>query len=98
MRRFPHGYFDNAVIVLDLAAAGLAAPCIDTVAARSHAVTALEPAIAFCQGTPLRSEIEARASGELPEATSRCAEAIKRRFGAGPVDGKIQAHVVRVCS
>lgn len=98
MRRIPHGYFEPAVIVRDLSAAGFAAPCIDTVAARSHAVTALEPAIAFCQGTPLRSEIEARASVGLPQATSICAEAIQRRFGAGPVDGKIQAHVVRVCA
>lgn len=50
------------------------------------------PALAYCQGTPLRSEIEAR--GDLQAATQACAAAIAQRFGSGPVDGKIQAHVL----
>ena len=51
------------------------------------------PAIAYCQGTPLRNEIEAR-DGSLEEATDRAAAAIAHAFGAGAVDGKIQAHVI----
>jgi ubiquinone/menaquinone biosynthesis C-methylase UbiE len=94
MRRIPHGYFEPAVIERDLRDAGFDAPRIETVTARSRAATAHEPAMALCQGTPLRSEIEARGGVGLAAATSACADAIEQRFGAGPVDGRIQAHVV----
>jgi SAM-dependent methyltransferase len=95
LARTPHGYFERDAIARDLAGAGFgAAPRIETVAARSRAASARIPAIAFCQGTPLRSEIEARSGADLAEATSACAAAIAARFGTGPVDGKIQAHVV----
>jgi hypothetical protein len=95
MARTPHGYFDRAAISRDLADAGFSVtPRFETVAARSLAVSARVPAIAYCQGTPLRSEIEARSGAGLAEATSACAAAIAERFGAGPVDGKIQAHIV----
>jgi ubiquinone/menaquinone biosynthesis C-methylase UbiE len=90
MARTPHGYFDLALISADLAAAGFsAAPYFETVAARVAA-------IAYCQGTPLRNEIEARSGSTLAEATAVCEAAITERFGTGPVDGKIQAHIVVV--
>ena len=54
------------------------------------------PAIAYCQGTPLRSEIEARGPARLAEATDVAAAAIAERFGRAAVDGKIQALVVTV--
>ena len=41
-------------------------------------------------------EIEARDASALEEATDLATEAIRRRFGNGPVDGKIQAHVVAI--
>jgi hypothetical protein len=53
-------------------------------------------AIAYCQGTPLRNEIEAQGTPDLAEATALAAAAIGRQFGSGPVDGKIQAHVIAV--
>jgi len=97
MARTPHGYHDRATIERDLRAGGFAAaPRIDTLAKRSRAPTARHPAIAYCQGSPLRSEIEARDAARLGEATDVAAAAIERRFGAGPVDAKIQAHVVVV--
>jgi SAM-dependent methyltransferase len=97
LARTPHGYHDRAAIERDLGAGGFAsAPRFDTVAARSKAASARHPAIAYCQGTPLRSEIEARDPARLGEATDFAAAAIARRFGAGPVDAKIQAHVVSV--
>jgi SAM-dependent methyltransferase len=99
MARTPHGYFDPDVILADLANAGFGAPPrLETIAARRRAVSAGVAAIAYCQGTPLRSEIEARSSASLAEATSACAAAIAKRFGDGPVDGKIQARVVTVHS
>lgn len=95
MARTPHGYFDRDAISRDLAAAGFdSAPRIETMTARSRAVSARVPAMAYCQGTLLRNEIEARSGANLEQATSACTAAIAERFGAGPVDGKIQAHVV----
>ncbi|MFL9921200.1 class I SAM-dependent methyltransferase [Paraburkholderia fungorum] len=95
MVRTPHGYFDPRVISRDLADAGFnTAPRFETIAARSRAASARVPAVAYCQGTPLRNEIEARSGANVDDATSASATAIAERFGAGPVDGKIQAHVV----
>ena len=97
LARTPHGHHDRATIQRDLRGAGFGSPGrIDTVAARSTAPTARHPAIAYCQGTPLRSEIEARDAARLGDATDFAAAALARRFGAGPVDGKMQAHVVVV--
>ena len=97
MARTPHGYHDLRAIGRDLAGGGFtASPRIDTVAARSRAASPRIPAIAYCQGTPLRNEIEARDASRLGEATDIAAEAIAERFGPGAVDGKIQAHIVTV--
>ncbi len=95
LARTPHGYHDKGVIARDLAAGGFAAsPAIATVEARSRADAPRIPAVAFCQGTPLRSEIEARDASRLGEATDVATEAVARRFGRGAIDGKMQAHVV----
>ena len=97
MARTPHGYHDRVQITRDLAHGGFTAlPQIDTVTARSRARSARDVAIAYCQGTPLRSEIETRDATRLAEATDVAAEAIARRFGSGAVEGKIQAHVVTI--
>lgn len=97
LARTPHGYHSLATIRQDLARAGFdATPETHTVAARSRADSADIPARAYCQGTPLRTEIEAHRLPTLVEATEVSASAIRRRFGAGPVDGKIQAHVLVV--
>ncbi|MBO9647215.1 MAG: methyltransferase domain-containing protein [Variovorax sp.] len=94
MVRVPHGYYDRSVIERDLANAGFAAdPGFETIAARSRAASAHAAAFAYCEGTPLRNEIEAR-SGSFAEATAVCEAAIARRFGTGLIDGKIQAHIV----
>jgi len=98
MARTPHGYHDRDLIARDLAAAGFsAAPSIETVAARSRAASAGIAAIAYCQGTPLRGEIEARGAS-LGEATAAATAALAARFGSGPVDGKIQAHIVSIAA
>jgi len=97
MARTPHGYYERGQIARDLANGGFTkSPRIDTVAARSRAKTPREPAIAYCQGTPLRNEIETRDAARLGEATDVAAEAIAKRFGTGAVDGKIQAHIVTI--
>ena len=97
LARTPHGYGDLPTIERDLAGGGFTAPpLISTVAARSRAVSPRDPAVAYCQGTPLRNEIEARDASRLGEATDIAAEAVARKFGRAGVDGKIQAHVVAI--
>src|SRR5712691_2227909 len=97
LARTPHGYHERASVERDLAGGGFTAPPeIVTLTARSRAKSARDPAIAYCQGTPLRNEIEARGPSRLAEATDVATEAIGRRFGRGPVDGKMQAHVVTI--
>jgi SAM-dependent methyltransferase len=95
--RTPHGYHDRPTIERDLALGGFTrSPQIVTVAARSRGESARVPAIGYCQGTPLRNEIEARDASRLGEATDRATAAVAQRFGTHGVDGKIQAHVVTV--
>lgn len=97
MARVPHGYFDRATIARDVASGGFAStPEITTIAKRSRAKSAREVALAICQGTPVRNEIETRDAARLEEATDAAAAAIAKRFGAGAVEGKMQAHVVSV--
>jgi ubiquinone/menaquinone biosynthesis C-methylase UbiE len=97
LERTPHGYFDRGAISGDLAGAGFrATPRVETRTEWSRAPEASVAAIAYCQGTPMRGEIEARSSGGLADATEACREAIAARFGAGPIEGRIQAHVVTV--
>ena len=97
LARTPHGYHDVAIIERDLKHGGFSASLqVNTMAARSRAANPRIPAIAYCQGTPLRNEIEARDKSRLGEATDIAAEAIGQRFGQGSVEGGIQAHVVVV--
>jgi len=94
MARTPHGYHDVARIREDLTAAGFASISIDTLATTSKASAPRDVAIAFCQGTPLRNDIEARDAARLEEATQAATDALARRFGGGPIEGRISAHVV----
>jgi ubiquinone/menaquinone biosynthesis C-methylase UbiE len=94
MARTPHGYHDVARIRADLAAAGFASIAIETLASTSRAASPRDVAIAFCQGTPLRNDIEARDAARLEEATQVATEALARCFGSGAIEGRIGAHVV----
>jgi ubiquinone/menaquinone biosynthesis C-methylase UbiE len=69
MERTPHGYHDIAEIQEELRRAGFANTMVDTVAKESTAPSPREPAIGFCQGTPMRNEIEASDPTRLAEAT-----------------------------
>ena len=94
LARTPHGYHDIALIRDDLQRAGFADIAIETRAELSRAASARDAATAYCQGTPLRNEIEARDAGLLQLATDRATAAIAALHGDGPVAGKIQAHVI----
>lgn len=94
LARTPHGYSDAGRIRDDLTAAGFSRISVDTVDGVSKASSPHEPAIAYCQGTPLRNEIEARDASGLEDATNEAAAALARRFGSGAVEGRIRAHVI----
>jgi ubiquinone/menaquinone biosynthesis C-methylase UbiE len=65
MARVPHGYHDVDRIRAELAAAGFADIAVEAVDARSKAASPRDPAVAYCQGTPLRNEIEVRDAARL---------------------------------
>jgi SAM-dependent methyltransferase len=96
LARTPHGYTDVAAIQRDLAAGGFTTkPDVAVVPARSRAESPDIPAVGYCQGTPLRNEIEARGA-TLTEATAVVTEALAGQYGHGAVEGKIQAIVVEI--
>jgi len=95
MARLPHGYYDKAVIGSALIDGGFKGSMVfDTVAFQSRADSPRTVAVAYCQGTPLRNELEERNASILDEATDLATIAITTRFGAGNVTGNIQAHVI----
>lgn len=97
LARTPHGYSDIDEIASDLSKGGFTAtPNIETMDARSKASNPSIPAIAYCQGTPLRNEIESRDESLLKHATDVATTAVSERFGAGSVDGKIQGHIISI--
>jgi ubiquinone/menaquinone biosynthesis C-methylase UbiE len=93
LARTPHGYHDVAEIEADLRAAGYGEISVETISEMSTAPTARHPAVAYCEGTPLRNEIEARDASRLREVTERATAAIAARYGDGVVAAKIQGHV-----
>jgi ubiquinone/menaquinone biosynthesis C-methylase UbiE len=94
LARTPHGYHDTALIRRDLEKAGFSSIVIDTRADQSRASSPHHPAVAYCQGSPLRNEIEARDAAKLEAATDYAASVIANRHGSGQVAAKIQAHVI----
>jgi len=95
LTRIPHGYFHRSILQDDLARAGFTRPpSISTVPARSRADAPHLPAVALCQGTPMRNELEAQGADVLRVATEQASAAMAARFGTGAVEGQLQALIV----
>jgi ubiquinone/menaquinone biosynthesis C-methylase UbiE len=94
MARTPHGYHEPQPIRDALVTAGFSNIFVETVDAVSRAASPLDVAVAYCQGTPWRNEIEARDASRLDDATKHAAAALQRRFGRGPIEGRIRAIVI----
>lgn len=94
LARTPHGYHDTALIRRELGDAGFSQVVIETRAEQSRASSPREAALAYCQGRPLRNEIEARDARGLEVATDHAASAIAEKHGRAKVAGKIQAHII----
>ena len=94
LARTPHGYHDVKTIRSDLNTAGFSDVSIETIEEVSNALSPRHTAIAYCQGTPLRNEIEARDPNLLEHVTDCATKAIAERYGKGVISAKIQAHIV----
>lgn len=94
LARTPHGHHDKKLFERLLREAGFSRIAIDTVTKTSRAFSASEVALGYCQGTPMRGEIEAQGAGELERATEAVAAALTKRYGSGAIEGRIQAIMV----
>ncbi|MDQ0558628.1 ubiquinone/menaquinone biosynthesis C-methylase UbiE [Rhizobium mesoamericanum] len=90
-RRTPHGYFDAEAIRSELERAGFQSVTFAKVEKTSRAPSARDVATAFCKGSPLRMEIEAREAKF--DVLSRVTEALEQTFGKGPIEGQMSALV-----
>ncbi len=96
LRRTPCGYHDIAAIRADLGQAGFGDADIETLDLACRAASARDAAVGLVRGTPLSGEIAARDPGGLDRVVDAAEVAIAARFGAGPIEARMQAHVVTV--
>ncbi|MGD9508988.1 MAG: class I SAM-dependent methyltransferase [Geminicoccaceae bacterium] len=94
LARTPHGHYDTALLEALLRTAGFGTTSVDSLTLESIAPDPLTVAIGYCQGTPMRNEIEAHGADALAAATQAATKALAARYGAGPVTGRIRAHVI----
>src|SRR4051812_39356225 len=94
LARTPHGHYETSRLEAQLRAAGFPRVETEAVERESLAPSARSVALGYCQGTPMRSEIEARNPALLAEATDVATAALEQRFGSGAVTGRIRALVI----
>ena len=94
LARTPHGHYDTAPLEAQLLTAGFRTTRVETITRESQSLSALSVAVGYCQGTPMRNEIEAHCTAALAAATEAVAAAIAAQYGAGPVTGRIKAHIL----
>ena len=90
----PFGYFDPDRIRGEVQQAGFENVDIEVVEKVTQAPSPHAPAMGLCQGSPLRSEIEARAAERLEDVTTKATEALTTRFGTSAVENRMSALVV----
>jgi SAM-dependent methyltransferase len=91
--RTPMGYHDIGRVRADLARAGFIDSTVDTLKLPFRTPSARNPAFGLTQGSPLGAEIAARDPAGLDRAVEAATEAIARRFGPGPIEASMQAHI-----
>jgi len=94
IERIAMGYHDIVKIRGDLARAGFAQATIDTRALPCHADSARDIAFGLVQGTPAGAEVTDRDPAALDKAVEAATLAIVGRFGPGPIEASMQAHIV----
>lgn len=88
LRRMPYGYHDPDVIARHLEQAGFEESTVERMTGTSVS-DAATTATAICQGTPLRSEIEAHPVLDVEQATAIATEALLREYGDATFDAPI---------
>ena len=94
LRRVPFSYFDTDAVERDLRAAGFTRIEAETVRLKHGPATISDAATGLCQGSPLRSEIEDRDPGKLPEATAAAEQALSAMSRDGQVEALMSAHIL----
>jgi ubiquinone/menaquinone biosynthesis C-methylase UbiE len=94
MTRIPHGYHNPAQIESDLRAAGFERVAFEPRDEVARVPSARHLALAICQGTPLRREIEARTTLSLDDVTAFAEQRLGELLGNGPLEGRMRALVV----
>ncbi|WP_114948701.1 class I SAM-dependent methyltransferase [Microvirga calopogonii] len=94
VERVPFGYFDPDRVRGEVQQAGFENVDVEVVEKVTQAPSPREPAIGLCQGSPLRSELEARTPGRLDDITAKVTEALAARFGTGAFENRMSALVV----
>lgn len=93
--RIPHGYHDAALISAQLAEAGFTDVDIEAVSLRSHADSAATVAAGFLRGTPTGAEVADRpGSAGLDSILGRVTDALRTRFGDGPIEAEMAALLI----
>jgi hypothetical protein len=92
LRRVPHGYADAERIREDVELAGFRVAALERVGLTGHAPSAAALAEGYCLGTPLRFELAER--GDPADVIAPLTAALTARFGDGPVEVEMSAHVV----
>ncbi len=93
LKRGPFGYSDAAAIAEVLASAGFTKIEHQTVEAIGTTRSAEDAARGLCEGSPLRAELFAHGEGRARDAIASVGAAIRRRFGDGPIQTELSAHV-----
>ncbi len=94
LARIPFGYCDLETITADLVAAGFDDLEFETVVRASRAGSAIDAARAMCEGSPLRSEIEARDPAAMERVVEAAASALRPFEVPGGIEAEMSAHLV----
>lgn len=93
MERTPMGHHDIGKIRADLDGAGFTEITVDTRTLPCHTPSARSPALGLVKGSPFGAEIAARDPSGLDRAVEAAAQDITERFGPGPIEASMQAHI-----
>jgi len=94
IERTAMGYHDVAKIRADLAQAGFMESTVDTRTLPCRADSAQNVAFGLVQGTPIVAEITERDPAGFDKVVNAATQAIAERFGPGPIEASMQAHIV----
>lgn len=89
-----HGCAETEQIDDQLTEAGFTDAIYTMVDLPFAAASAKDVALGYCCGTGLRTEIEARAPGDLERVVQAAVAALERQFGTGPIKTTMRAHLI----